>query len=75
MCKSLDHFAAKCPKHKGGKKFANMVISEAGGISRLLTLARDHFQVSIQLENQESLHFLHTYIFKIMPKVNMPWKN
>ena len=30
VCDSPDHFAAKCPNHKG-KKSANMVISEPGG--------------------------------------------
>jgi hypothetical protein len=33
MCKSPDYFAAKCPNRKGGKKSANMVISETGGTS------------------------------------------
>jgi hypothetical protein len=33
VCKSPDHFAAKCPNRKGGKKSINMVISEARGTS------------------------------------------
>ena len=32
VCASKEHFAAKCPEHKG-KKSANMVISEPGGTS------------------------------------------
>jgi hypothetical protein len=28
-----DHFDARCSNRKGGRKFANMVISEAGGTS------------------------------------------
>jgi hypothetical protein len=38
VCESPDHFAAKCPNRKGGKKSANMVISEPGGISRYSNL-------------------------------------
>jgi hypothetical protein len=34
VCESPDHFAAKCPNRKGGKKSTNMVISESGGTSR-----------------------------------------
>jgi hypothetical protein len=33
VCESSDHFTAKCPNRKGGKKSANMVINEAGGTS------------------------------------------
>jgi hypothetical protein len=33
VCESSDHFAAKCPNRKGGKKSANMVITKAGGTS------------------------------------------
>jgi len=43
-----------------------------GGV---LTLTRDRFQASIRSENQESLHFLHAYISKIMSNPNMPLKN